>query len=153
MCHLPNRLLLSDSLLGEAHVIYPRPECVLRLADSCTIDRTGQDTSWYHGKASTTAYRWLSDERPEREHLEDNYPVNGRSGETSYARRLSPVRPIRRSWPTGSGFRSRTCPTIWPVCTAAAWSWPVPESQRSRYELADRRIRHALDDLLGLVSR
>ncbi|WP_433527487.1 ArsR/SmtB family transcription factor [Nocardia pseudovaccinii] len=27
----------------------------------------------------------------------------------------------------------------------------VPEGRRSRYELADRRIRHALDDLLGLV--
>jgi DNA-binding transcriptional ArsR family regulator len=27
----------------------------------------------------------------------------------------------------------------------------VPEGRRSRYELADRRIRHALDDLVGLV--
>ena len=27
----------------------------------------------------------------------------------------------------------------------------VPEGRRSRYELADRRIGHALDDLLGLV--
>ncbi|OWV09570.1 ArsR/SmtB family transcription factor [Micromonospora wenchangensis] len=27
----------------------------------------------------------------------------------------------------------------------------VPEGRRSRYELADTRIRHALDDLLGLV--
>lgn len=26
-----------------------------------------------------------------------------------------------------------------------------PEGRRSRYELADRRIAHALDDLLGLV--
>jgi DNA-binding transcriptional ArsR family regulator len=27
----------------------------------------------------------------------------------------------------------------------------VPEGRRSRYELADERIRHALDDLVGLV--
>jgi DNA-binding transcriptional ArsR family regulator len=27
----------------------------------------------------------------------------------------------------------------------------VPEGRRSRYELADGRLRHALDDLLGLV--
>src|SRR3954471_15308870 len=27
----------------------------------------------------------------------------------------------------------------------------VPEGRRTRYELADTRIRHALDDLLGLV--
>ncbi|WP_229076832.1 helix-turn-helix transcriptional regulator [Actinoplanes sp. DH11] len=27
----------------------------------------------------------------------------------------------------------------------------VPEGRRTRYELADGRIRHALDDLLGLV--
>lgn len=27
----------------------------------------------------------------------------------------------------------------------------VPEGRRSRYELADRRLAHALDDLLGLV--
>ncbi|WP_328475585.1 metalloregulator ArsR/SmtB family transcription factor [Actinoplanes sp. NBC_00393] len=27
----------------------------------------------------------------------------------------------------------------------------VPEGRRTRYELADNRIRHALDDLLGLV--
>lgn len=27
----------------------------------------------------------------------------------------------------------------------------VPEGRRTRYELADLRIRHALDDLLGLV--
>ena len=27
----------------------------------------------------------------------------------------------------------------------------VPEGRRTRYELADPRIRHALDDLLGLV--
>ncbi|MGV9711945.1 ArsR/SmtB family transcription factor [Gordonia sp. NPDC003424] len=27
----------------------------------------------------------------------------------------------------------------------------VPEGRRTRYELADRRIGHALDDLLGLV--
>jgi DNA-binding transcriptional ArsR family regulator len=27
----------------------------------------------------------------------------------------------------------------------------VPEGRRARYELADPRIRHALDDLLGLV--
>ena len=27
----------------------------------------------------------------------------------------------------------------------------VPEGRRSRYELADKRIGHALDDLLGLV--
>lgn len=27
----------------------------------------------------------------------------------------------------------------------------VPEGRRSRYELADPRIRHALDDLVGLV--
>jgi DNA-binding transcriptional ArsR family regulator len=27
----------------------------------------------------------------------------------------------------------------------------VPEGRRARYELADTRIRHALDDLLGLV--
>jgi ArsR family transcriptional regulator, cadmium/lead-responsive transcriptional repressor len=26
-----------------------------------------------------------------------------------------------------------------------------PEGRRSRYELADKRIAHALDDLLGLV--
>jgi DNA-binding transcriptional ArsR family regulator len=27
----------------------------------------------------------------------------------------------------------------------------MPEGRRSRYELADTRIRHALDDLVGLV--
>jgi DNA-binding transcriptional ArsR family regulator len=27
----------------------------------------------------------------------------------------------------------------------------VPEGRRTRYELADSRLRHALDDLLGLV--
>ncbi|MEV6928157.1 helix-turn-helix domain-containing protein [Dactylosporangium sp. NPDC051485] len=27
----------------------------------------------------------------------------------------------------------------------------VPEGRRTRYELADTRIRHALDDLLGLI--
>jgi ArsR family transcriptional regulator, cadmium/lead-responsive transcriptional repressor len=27
----------------------------------------------------------------------------------------------------------------------------APEGRRTRYELADTRIRHALDDLLGLV--
>ena len=27
----------------------------------------------------------------------------------------------------------------------------VPEGRRSRYELADRRLAHALDDLLGVV--
>ena len=27
----------------------------------------------------------------------------------------------------------------------------VPEGRRTRYELADHRLRHALDDLLGLV--
>ena len=27
----------------------------------------------------------------------------------------------------------------------------VPEGRRTRYELADTRIRHALDDLIGLV--
>ena len=61
------------------------------------------------------------------------------------------ARAIRPTWPTRSGCRGRSCPIIWRACAAAVWSSRMPEGRRSRYELADPRIAHALDDLIGLV--
>ena len=57
----------------------------------------------------------------------------------------------RPTSPTRSGCPGRSCPTTWPACAGADWWSPYPRVAARRYELADARIAHALNDLLGVV--
>ena len=59
--------------------------------------------------------------------------------------------PIRPTWPTRSGSPGPGCRTIWPACADCGLVVAVPVGRRTRYELADARLGHALNDLRTAV--
>ena len=59
-----------------------------------------------------------------------------------------------RSRPYPRFVRRAVCPrcgVVKPPNLVGELHVAIPEGRRTRYEIADTRIRHALDDLLGLV--